>query len=114
MCGRYALSATATELIEYFQLLACPDFGPHYNIASQSQIPIIRFKPYTGSVGQFVRWGLIPSWAKDPSIGNKLNNARVETVPTVYVREQPLSVCARQGEHLARGGWTVQLGNHVG
>lgn len=80
MCGRYALSATAAELIEHFQLLACPEFPPRWNIAPQSSTPVIRQKPGTGRVGQLVRWGLIPSWAEDPSIGAKLNNARGETV----------------------------------
>jgi putative SOS response-associated peptidase YedK len=80
MCGRYALSATAAELIEHFKLLSCPEFGLRFNIAPQSMIPVIRQKPGAGRVGQLVRWGLIPSWAKDPSIGNKLNNARGETV----------------------------------
>ncbi len=80
MCGRYALSATAGELIEHFQLLSCPEFGLRYNIAPTSEIPIIRYKPDAGRVGQIVRWGLIPSWAKDASIGAKLNNARAETV----------------------------------
>ena len=78
MCGRYALNATATELIEHFQLLSCPDFSPRYNIAPTSQIPIIRWKPDTGRVGQLVRWGLIPSWSKEPPA--KLNNARAESV----------------------------------
>ena len=80
MCGRYALSATAGELIEHFQLLACTEWAPRFNIAPQSSIPVIRFKPDAGRVGQLVRWGLIPSWAEDPSLGNKLNNARGETV----------------------------------
>lgn len=80
MCGRYALKATAGELIEHFKLLSCPDFAERYNIAPQSIIPAIRFKPDAGRVGQLVKWGLIPSWAKDLSIGNKLNNARGETV----------------------------------
>jgi putative SOS response-associated peptidase YedK len=61
-------------------LAECPDYAERYNIAPQSQILIIRQKPSTGRVGQLVKWGLIPSWAKDPSIGNKLNNARGETV----------------------------------
>ena len=80
MCGRYALKATAGELIEHFKLLSCPDFAERYNIAPQSIITVIRQKPGTGRVGQLVRWGLIPSWAKDPSIGAKFNNARGETV----------------------------------
>lgn len=80
MCGRYALKATAGELIEHFNLLSCPDFVERYNIAPQSIIPVIRFKPQAGRVGQLVRWGLIPSWTEDPSTYNKLNNARGETV----------------------------------
>lgn len=78
MCGRYALNTTATELIEHFQLLSCPEFGLRYNIAPASQIPVIRFKPNTGRVGQLVKLGLVPSWAKEPA--SKLNNARGETV----------------------------------
>lgn len=80
MCGRYALKATAAELIEHFKLLSCPEFGLRFNIAPQSMIPVIRQKPDAGRVGQLVRWGLIPSWAEDPSTYNKLNNARGETV----------------------------------
>lgn len=80
MCGRYALNTTAAELIDHFKLLSCPEFGLRFNIAPASQIPIIRFKPDAGRVGQLVKWGLVPSWSKDPSIGAKLNNARGETV----------------------------------
>lgn len=78
MCGRYALNTTATELIEHFQLLSCPEFGLRYNIAPASQIPVIRFKHDTGRVGQLVKWGLVPSWANEAT--SKLNNARGETV----------------------------------
>lgn len=42
MCGRYALNATAPELIEHFQLLSRPGFSPRFNIALPSQIQIIR------------------------------------------------------------------------
>lgn len=78
MCGRYALNTTATELIEHFQLLGSLDLSPRFNIAPTSQIPIIRYKPDVGRVAQVVRWGLIPSWSKEPTA--KLNNARGETV----------------------------------
>ena len=74
------LNATAGDLIEHFGLTACAEWNARYNIAPQSSIPVIRLKPGAGRVGQLVRWGLIPSWAKDPGIGNKLNNARSETV----------------------------------
>ena len=68
MCGRYALNATAGELIDHFGLIACPEWSARYNIAPQSSIPVIRLKPEAGRVGQLVRWGLIPSWAKDPRL----------------------------------------------
>lgn len=80
MCGRYALHGTPSGLAAYFGLQTCPDFGARYNIAPQSDIPVIRYRPEVGLVGQIVRWGLVPSWAKDPTIGAKLNNARAETV----------------------------------
>jgi len=80
MCGRFTLKAPPAELITHFGLASCPDFFPRYNIAPTSDVLVIRHKPDTGRVGQMVRWGLVPSWAKDPSIGAKLNNARGETV----------------------------------
>jgi len=80
MCGRYALYGPHSRLREAMLLAECPEYGERYNIAPQSIIPIIRFKPEVGRVGQLVKWGLIPSWAKDAAIGNKLNNARGETV----------------------------------
>jgi len=82
MCGRFALKAPPAELITKFGLQTCPDFAPRYNITPTSDVLVIRHKPDTGRVGQIVRWGLVPSWAKDPSIGAKLNNARAETVDT--------------------------------
>jgi putative SOS response-associated peptidase YedK len=82
MCGRFALKATPAELITHFELASCPDFFPRFNIAPTSDVLVIRHKSDIGRVGQMVRWGLVPSWAKDPSIGAKMNNARGETVDT--------------------------------
>jgi putative SOS response-associated peptidase YedK len=80
MCGRYALSATPTELIETFSLARCVDFQPRFNVAPMSLMPVIRQSPDGDRVADLLRWGLIPNWAKDPSIGAKLNNARGESV----------------------------------
>lgn len=80
MCGRYALYGREPELAGRFDLKACPDYAPRYNIAPQSEIPVVRHRPDVGRVAQMVRWGLVPSWAKEPSIGAKLNNARAESV----------------------------------
>ena len=80
MCGRYVLYGPRSRLTEYFGLRDCAAWEPRYNIAPQSDILVIRQRPELGRVGQTVRWGLIPRWAKDPAIGLKLNNARAETV----------------------------------
>ena len=80
MCGRYALYGPVSRLSDRFGLAECADFAPRYNIAPQSDILVIRQHPEKGRVGVLHTWGLIPSWAKDPAIGGKLNNARAETV----------------------------------
>jgi putative SOS response-associated peptidase YedK len=82
MCGRFTLKAPPAEVITRFGLTSCPDFFLRFNIAPTSDVLVIRHKPETGRVGQIVRWGLVPSWANDPSIGAKMNNARGETVDT--------------------------------
>ena len=112
MCGRYALNTTAAGLIEHFQLLACPDFGPRYNIAPTSQIPVIRFKPDAGRVGQLVRWGLIPSRAEEPT--SKLNNARGETVAG---KKQPYYIHPTDADFFAFAGllaaWKAPYGQTI-
>ena len=80
MCGRFSQSLRSEAIAEAFQLIETPDWQPRYNIAPTQMIPAIvaaesgnrQFKP--------LRWGLIPSWSKDPTIGAKLINARSETV----------------------------------
>lgn len=80
MCGRYALYGPVSRLKEKLVLAECPEYFERYNISPQSNILVIRQKDGVGRVGQMVKWGLIPSWAKDTGIGNKLTNARGETV----------------------------------
>lgn len=80
MCGRFALKAPPAELVTRFDLAACADFGPRYNIPPGTDIPVIRQSPEGERVLHLLRWGLIPHWSKDTSIGAKLNNARGETV----------------------------------
>jgi len=80
MCGRYALHGPQSRLREHFDLQECADWQARYNIAPQSEVLVIRQRPAVGRVGQAVRWGLVPRWAKDAAIGLKLNNARAETV----------------------------------
>ena len=80
MCGRFALKSPPAKLVERFGLDECADFAPHYNIPPGTDIPVIRQSPEGKRVLHLLRWGLVPHWAKDPSIGNKLSNARGESV----------------------------------
>jgi putative SOS response-associated peptidase YedK len=83
MCGRFTLRAPREIIIAEFDLHECPLFPPRYNIAPTQNAPIVRLKE-EGQPREIVavRWGLIPFWAKDPSIGNRLINARADTVLT--------------------------------
>jgi putative SOS response-associated peptidase YedK len=63
-----------------FGLPIDPTFEPLYNIAPSSQVLIVRASKDGRRLADRYRWGLIPGWAKDPSIGNKLANARGETI----------------------------------
>ncbi|ODU50595.1 MAG: hypothetical protein ABS92_02535 [Thiobacillus sp. SCN 63-374] len=79
MCGRYALTSSPAVIAERFDLAWAPDLPPHYNIAPGQVIPAVR-DAGQGRALAWLKWGLIPSWAKDTSIGMKLINARGETL----------------------------------
>lgn len=79
MCGRFALFAAGDELAERFRLSEAPLLDARYNLAPTQKIAAMRAADGGGEL-VFLRWGLIPSWAKDAAIGNKLLNARCETV----------------------------------
>ena len=80
MCGRFALKAPPAELVARFGLDECAAFKPRYNIPPGTDIPVIRQSPEGKRVLHLLRWGLVPHWARDMSIGARLNNARGETV----------------------------------
>ncbi len=80
MCGRFALKAPPAELITRFGLDECAAFKPRYNIPPGTDIAAIRQSPEGKRVLHLLRWGLVPHWARDISIGTRLNNARGETV----------------------------------
>ncbi|CAK0782070.1 Abasic site processing protein YoqW [Gammaproteobacteria bacterium] len=80
MCGRYALHGPRSRIREQFDLDEGFDFDPRYNIAPTAHVLVVRPSSQGRRVGSLCRWGLIPGWAKDMSIGAKLNNARGETV----------------------------------
>ena len=78
MCGRFTLFVDPKDLMEAFPGFAVPlEWTPRYNIAPSQPIAVI---PNDGQNKiEFFRWGLIPSWAKDPKIGSRQINARAET-----------------------------------
>jgi putative SOS response-associated peptidase YedK len=81
MCGRFTLGAKATDLAAQFNLATVPPWTPRYNIAPTQEVLVIRqSSPQASREARLHRWGLIPPWAKDPTIGNRLINARAETV----------------------------------
>ncbi len=80
MCGRFTLQITHELLAEIFDLPEVPVYQPRYNIAPTQQVAVIRQAAAGSNRLEFQRWGLIPSWAKDKSIGSKMINARAESV----------------------------------
>jgi len=81
MCGRFTLFDSADSVAERFGLPDTPSFSPRYNIAPSQMVAAVRIPPGAGERELVtLRWGLVPSWAKDPAIGNRMINARAETV----------------------------------
>jgi putative SOS response-associated peptidase YedK len=81
MCGRFTLTTSGQIIAEFFKLSEVPDIKPRYNIApTQSVATVTVAAKKMQRQFQFMRWGLIPSWAKDMKIGSRMINARSETV----------------------------------
>ena len=82
MCGRFTLRAPASVVAEQFALFDVPPFAARYNIAPSQPVAVVRLAPGEDRPRRelvWLRWGLIPAWAKDPAIGNRLINTRAET-----------------------------------
>lgn len=81
MCGRFALNSTPRRIASHFSLAVDQfELFPRYNIAPTQPVIIIRQNGHTQQRElTHVVWGLIPSWAKDPAIGNRMINARCES-----------------------------------
>jgi putative SOS response-associated peptidase YedK len=99
MCGRYASSRRPEDLAEEFEIdraavtetVAAP-LEPDYNVAPTKEVYAVLTRPPSGSKDagteardaerqlRVLRWGLVPFWAKDPAIGNRMINARMETI----------------------------------
>jgi putative SOS response-associated peptidase YedK len=79
MCGRYALTSPPATIAERFRLLWTPEVPPHYNIAPSQMIPVVR-EMEGGRELVFLKWGLVPRWARDAHIGARFVNVRAETL----------------------------------
>ena len=82
MCGRYVSATPPDELAKYFGALAPPPehaLSPNHNVAPTQTVYALRERSGARSLDT-LHWGLVPFWAKDPKIGNRMINARAETV----------------------------------
>lgn len=80
MCGRFALIVDASVLAEVFEVARPKDLRPRFNIAPTQNVPIVRVTRDGARELAEIRWGLIPSWARDEKMGARMINARGETV----------------------------------
>ena len=82
MCGRFTLTATFEEIIDRFDIAAFleeENYAPSYNIAPSQAVLAVINDGKSNRMG-FLKWGLVPPWAKDSAIGHKMINARAETL----------------------------------
>jgi putative SOS response-associated peptidase YedK len=81
MCGRFTLRTPARDLVEIFALLREPELAARYNIAPTQNVAVVRQEGKSHELSM-MRWGLVPSWSRDPKAGPPLINARSETIAT--------------------------------
>ena len=79
MCGRFTLTVSAAVLADLFDLEEPPNFRPRFNIAPTQVLPVVRGVARDRREWTPMRWGLVPHWAKNESIGSRMVNARSET-----------------------------------
>jgi putative SOS response-associated peptidase YedK len=79
MCGRYVITSAPEAIRALFRYQDLPNFPPRFNVAPSQPIPIVRLAE-GGRQFALVRWGLLPSWVKDPKTFALLINARGESV----------------------------------
>jgi putative SOS response-associated peptidase YedK len=83
MCGRFSITDPDEALRALFGYNGPPmDFVPRYNVAPTQNVPVVRLNSEGKRAIVAMRWGLIPSWAKDAKIGSMMINARADTVAT--------------------------------
>ncbi|WP_426572869.1 SOS response-associated peptidase [Aquihabitans sp. McL0605] len=90
MCGRYVSASTSDEIARYFDAEAEPEqaLEPNWNVAPTDDIYVVLDDGGTRRVAQH-HWGLVPFWAKSPSVGAKMINARAEGLATKSAFKRP-------------------------
>jgi putative SOS response-associated peptidase YedK len=81
MCGRFTLTKSAAEVAAHFGLdggEALAGLPPRYNAAPTQELPVVRIGAGGARIAELRRWGLVPHWAEDPSVGARHINARSE------------------------------------
>jgi len=78
MCGRYVIAYDPQTLVSGFSLTRVVPFPRRWNVTPQTPVPVVYETREGERVAELMRWGLVPHWAKDASIGHKLNNARAD------------------------------------
>lgn len=91
MCGRFAFYAPAEAVTRIFGVEDPPDIEPRFNIAPTQFVPVVRADSSGERRISMLRWGLVPFWAKDKSIGNRMINARAETLAEKPAYKGPFS-----------------------
>lgn len=128
MCGRFALISSAAKLKEHFAVTNELDLKPRFNIAPSQVVPVVRLDETGNRVFDLARWGLIPSWVKEPEkIQHPINaksesaaikpmfrhayrNSRVLVPADAFYEwvtkdgKQPFLVRLRDGEPMGMGG----------
>jgi putative SOS response-associated peptidase YedK len=79
VCGRFAQKSPSKKVAEKFKVEEVPPLAERYNVAPAQSVLAVR-EPSGVREATFFKWGLVPRWAKDPGISNKLINVRSETV----------------------------------
>ena len=89
MCGRYTLTSPVEVFAKEFGIKCpLPEFGPSYNVAPGQPIAAVLDEGDDARRLEVLKWGLVPSWAKDPAIGNRVINARSKTAAEKLLSER--------------------------
>jgi putative SOS response-associated peptidase YedK len=82
MCGRFSLTAAAADVEACFEVPPFGELTPRYNIAPSQDVVVVRLSASGGRELRLMRWGLVPAFAKDLSVGHRLINARADALAT--------------------------------